>query len=387
MLSCQKDRFQLPEDVHYLNCAYLAPLPRTVEQAGIDGIRKKRDPTQIRPGDFFEDSERIRRLFGRLIGSDPHSIAILPSVSYGIATAAKNVEISRGQKIVVAHEQFPSNVYSWRRLATDRGARLDVIRPAEDAEARAASWNERLLDAVDASTAVVALANVHWADGTRFDLEAVGARARDVGAALIVDGTQSVGALPFDVDDIRPDVLVCAGYKWLFGPYSTALAFFSERMQNGVPLEENWIARRNSEHFSRLVDYEDEYQPGAVRFDVGERSNFILLPMLAAALDLVLEWTPKRIQAYCKALTLDLVREARSMGYRIEPESGRGHHLFGIRLPAEIGAERLREELDARRIAVSVRGSALRVAPHVYNNAADVAALYDALSAALKKAA
>ncbi len=387
MLSCQKDQFFLPEDIHYLNCAYMAPIPRKVERAGIEGLRKKRDPTQIRVEDFFENSDRVRRLFGRLIGADSKSISLIPSVSYGLATAANNVEITRGQKIVLVHEQFPSNVYTWRRLAGRRGAEIITVAPDETADARAASWNERILDAVDPSTAVVALANVHWADGTRFDLQAVSARVRDVGAALIIDGTQSVGALPFDVRTIRPDALVCAGYKWLFGPYSIGMAYFGPSLQNGLPLEENWIARRNSEQFSGLVEYEDHYQPGAVRFDVGERSNFILLPMMATALEMVLSWTPEAIQEYCRDLTDDLVREARELGYRIEQEGGRGYHLFGIRLPSSADADLLRHELDARNVAVSVRGGAIRISPNVYNESGDVGALRDALAAALKKPA
>ena len=387
MLSCQRHLFQLPEDVHFLNCAYVAPLPRAVEDAGIDGMRKKRNPADIRPEDFFEDSDRVRRLFARLIGADAGSIALVPSVSYGIAAAAHNVAVARGQNIIVMHEQFPSNVYAWRRLAAERGAEMRTVEPDGTRERRAASWNERILDAIDADTAIVAMPNVHWADGTRFDLESIGRRAREVGAALVVDGTQSVGALPFDIGTIQPDVLVCAGYKWMFGPYGSALAYFSESMHEGVPLEENWIARRNSERFSGLVDYEDRYQPGAIRYDVGERSNFILLPMMAAALELVLEWTPEAIQEYCRALTIELAREARDLGYQIEREDGRGAHLFGIRLPQGMAAERLREELDAHGVAVSVRGSAVRISPHVYNDAADVDALQDALAAAAKKPA
>lgn len=387
MLRCQKDRFNLPDDVHYLNCAYMAPLPRNVEHAGVEGLRKKRNPAQIQVGDFFEDSDRVRQLFGRIIGADAESIALVPSVSYGLAAVAKNIEIARGQKIVLVHEQFPSNVYTWQRLAGRHGAEIITVEPDPAVESRAAGWNERILDAIGPSTALVAMANVHWADGTRFDLEAIGARVREVGGALVVDGTQSVGALPFDVGTIQPDALVCAGYKWLFGPYSMGMAYFSESLQNGVPVEENWISRRRSEQFSALVDYEDQYQSGAIRFDVGERSNFILLPMMAAALEQVLEWTPEAVQEYCRDLTGELVRDAREMGYRIEPESGRGYHLFGIRLPPSVNADRLREELEGRNISVSVRGSAIRISPHVYNDSTDVGALRDALAAAAKKSA
>lgn len=382
MLHCQKDAFSLPEGLHYLNCAYMAPLARRVEEAGAEGLRRKRNPAAIGPEDFFDESRHVRQLFAELVhapGSE--HVAIIPSASYGIATAARNLPLRSGQNIVTAAEQFPSNVYVWRRLAQEHGLSLRAIAPPETGTARGRGWNERLLDAIDAKTAVVALGHVHWTDGTRFDLEAISRRARDAGAALVVDGTQSVGALPFDVERIQPDALICAGYKWLLGPYSIGLAYFGPRLLDGVPLEENWITRRDSEVFSRLVDYVDDYQPGAARYDVGERSNFILVPMLVAALELIAAWGVDAIQDYCHRLVQPLLDEALDLGYLVEDAAWRGAHLFGVRLPAGRSTEALRTALAARNVAVSLRGSAVRIAPHVYNDEHDVAALQNALRA------
>ncbi|WP_457653876.1 aminotransferase class V-fold PLP-dependent enzyme [Rhodocaloribacter sp.] len=387
MLACQKNLFSLPENLHYLNCAFMAPLPRRVEAAGIEGIRQKAVPSRITPEDFFEPSDGVRRRFARLVNvDDPRRVAIIPAASYGLATVAKNTPLSAGQNVVVLHEQFPSNVYAWRRLAAERNVELRTIHPPKGAVHRGMVWNERILDAIDVKTALVALPHVHWADGTRFDLERIGERARDVGAALVIDGTQSVGALPFDAARLRPDALICAGYKWLLGPYSIGVAYFGPRYDDGVPLEENWIARRGSEHFAGLVAYEDAYQPGAIRFDVGERSNFILVPMLAAALDHLLEWGVAHVQAYCRALTRDVLIEARALGFDLEDEGYRSAHLFGIRVPAHVPMERLREALAERNVSASVRGNALRLAPNVYNDEADVDALRDAFLACLRPA-
>lgn len=246
---------------------------------------------------------------------------------------------------------------------------------------RGLGWNDRILEAIDGATGVVALAPVHWTDGTVFGLEAIGARAREVGAALVVDGTQCVGALPFDVQRLRPDALIVASYKWLFGPYSIGLGYFGDRYASGVPLEETWIAREGSEDFQGLVDYQDVYQPGALRFDVGERSNFILVPMLAAALRLVLDWSPERIQTYTKELTKDLLEEADSLGFALEEDAYRAGHLFGIRMPEGVEMEHLKEALRRENVSCSLRGSALRVSPHVYNDEEDVEALRRALRA------
>jgi len=381
MLACQRSRFALPEGLHYLNCAYMAPLALAVRAAGIEGIDRRATPHLIRPPDFFEESDRVRGLFSRLVNTpDPSRVAIIPSASYGLATVARNAPAARGDNVVIVEEQFPSNVYTWRRLCAERGLQLKVVpAPEHTNSGRALNWNARLLTAIDHRTAVVAIPQVHWTDGTLFDLERVGARVRECDALLVVDGTQSVGALPFDTRRIQPDALVCAGYKWLMGPYSIGLAYYGPAFDDGTPLEENWIARRGSEAFGDLVRYRDEYQPAAVRYDVGERSNFVLLPMLAAALELVLEWTVPAIQTYCRALTADLTRTLRSRGYWIEEDRWRGEHLFGIRFRNSVDSARLADRLHRRQVAVAVRGNAIRVAPHVYNDAADTEALLDAL--------
>lgn len=380
MLSCQKDAFSLPLDEHYLNCAYMSPISRAVEAAGLAGVRVKAVPSRIQTQDFFTEADRARGLFARLVNApDPSRIAIVPAASYGLAIAARNLPASRGQNIVVTHEQFPANVHAWRRLSQSRGVEIRTVRPPDASDGRGRAWNVHLLEAIDTSTAIVALGHVHWTDGTKFDLEAIGRRAREVGAAVVVDGTQSIGALPFDVEAFQPDALVCATYKWLMGPYSLGFAYFGPRFDGGEPLEETWIGRAGSENFKELVNYRDEYQPGAVRYDVGERTNFALMPMAIAALEQVLERRPERVQDYCTALTSGLVDAVRERGFTVEDPAYRGAHLFGMRAPAGTDITAIGERLRQRKVFVSLRGSAIRVAPHVYNDDADIHALLAAL--------
>ena len=189
VLSCQREAFSLPDEVHYLNCAYFSPLPKATEEAGIAGILQKREPMVVQAPDFFAESDRTRELFARLVGvSEPNRIAIIPSASYGVAVAARNLAVEQGQNIVLLHEQFPGNVYAWMRKAEESGAQVRTVVPP-DGPCRGSAWNERLLEAIDVDTAVVTVPHVHWTDGTVFDLPAVGARAREVGAALVVDGS------------------------------------------------------------------------------------------------------------------------------------------------------------------------------------------------------
>ena len=382
-LPCQRHHFSLPDDFHYLNCAYMGPLPRVAERAGIEGLRAKRFPQAVTPEDFFAPVDGVRERFARLIGAaEPNRIATVPSVSYAVSTIARNTCAGRGSNIVIVHEQFPGNVYPWRRLVADQGGELRVVAPPGEAP-RGEGWTDRILDRIDVGTVAVAMGTVHWTDGTRFDLEAVRARTREVGAALVLDGTQTVGAAPLDVAALDPDALIVAGYKWLLGPYSLSVAWFGDRYLDGVPLEETWIARRGSENFAGLVDYVDEYQPGALRFDVGQRSNFALIPALSASLDLVLEWHPERVSAYCTALMDGAFARLRDLGVRVENSRWRSPHLFGLALPRGTDVDRLRTALARHRVGVSFRGASVRVSPNVYNTREDVEALVAAFEEAL----
>lgn len=381
--SFHRSAFSIPDDVRYLNCAYMAPLHRRVEAAGVEGVLRKRRPWEIEASHFFEESDQVRELFGRLLGAgDGSRVALLPAASYGLSAAARNAGLRRGSRVVLTEGQFPGNVYPWRRAAAEAGATVHMV-DAPPGPGRGRRWNERILDAIGPDTAAVSLGVVHWTDGTRFDLEAIGARAREVGAALVIDGSQSVGAVPFDLEHIRPDAVVVVGYKWMLGPYSTALAWFGPRFDAGVPLEETWISREGSEDFRRLVEYRDGYQPGAVRYDVGERSNFALLPMVVEALRLLLSWTPQAVEAHTRSLTDLVARGARELGCEVDDDGSRHGHILGVRLPPGTDAPRMLDALRRRGVYASLRGSALRVSPHLYNDPADVAALLEAMSESL----
>lgn len=372
MLRNQRSRFTLPSQGTYLNCAYMSPILKSVEKAGILGIHRKRNPLAIKPLDFFAETETLRSLFADLISCrEANRVVVIPSVSYGMANVVANVSLRRGDRVVVATEQFPSNIYPWQRLCLDQGGTLVAVAPPDGAEQRGRRWNERLLETIGQRTKVVALGHVHWADGTRFDLKAIRQRTREVGALLIIDGTQSVGAMPFSWQEIQPDALVCAGYKWLMGPYSFGLACYGSFFDQGKPIEENWINRKYSEDFTGLVNYQRDYQPGALRYEVGEHSNFVLMPMMVAALQQVVNWQPNRVQDFCEQISARAIKRLREHGFWIE-EQERGHHLFGVRLPAHLTLQSVREKLTKKNIHVSFRGDCIRVAPHVYNTASEL---------------
>jgi len=359
----------------------MAPLLKSVEKAGVRGVRMKRNPADIHPGDFFASTKNLRNEFANLIGAtDSYSIAIIPSVSYGLSTVAKNIRIKAGEHVLVAAEQFPSNYYPWQALCSETRAELKIVSPDKRSKDRGKQWNEKLVDSINSNTRVVAIAHTHWTDGTLFDLQALRKRTSEVNALLIIDGTQSVGAFPFNVQTIQPDALICAAYKWLLGPYSIGLAYFGQYFMDGKPLEENWINRLDSENFSSLVDYKSEYQPGALRFSVGEQSNFILAPMALKAIEQINRWGVDNIQLYCKSITEPAIATLREKGFAIEDAAYRGSHLFGIRHPKKGVLEDAKEKLLKSRIHVSFRGDSIRVAPHVYNDGEDLHRLTKILS-------
>src|ERR1039457_873103 len=251
MLPCQRHLFDIPADVAYLNGAYMSPLMKPVIEAGATALARKAHPWELTPDKFFTGSDEFRTTAAQLLDCSADCIAIVPSASYGIATAARNLPIKKGQRILVLAEQFPSNYYSWQRLAEDTGASLKVVPWPDDNN----DWTAATLNSLTADVAIAALPHVHWTSGGRLDLVRIGAACRKIGAALVLDLTQSLGALPFSVGDVRPDFAVAASYKWLLGPYSVGLLYVAPKWQNGRPLEENWIQRANASDLSSLLLY------------------------------------------------------------------------------------------------------------------------------------
>jgi selenocysteine lyase/cysteine desulfurase len=375
-IASQRHLFDIPDDVTYLNCASMSPQLRSVTAAGLAAVQSKASPWKISASDWFSGAEPLRALFGRLVNADADAIAIVPAASYGLAVAAANVPMRAGQSVVVLDREFPSNVYTWRALAKRTGGRVRTVSCEPGG-----SWTDALIAAIDDSVAVIATPNCHWTDGSLIDLERVGAAARAVGAALVVDASQSVGAHPVDVRKVQPDFLTAVGYKWLMGPYSLGYLYAAPRWcADGTPIEQSWITRAGAEDFARLVDYTDDLRSGARRFDMGEFSQFTLVPMARAGLEQVVAWGVPEIAASIEPLTSLLADEVRALGCSVPPE--RVRHMLGVQIPGGVPAG-LAERLAQSRVYVSVRGDSIRVAPHLYNDARDVERFVSLLRGAL----
>jgi selenocysteine lyase/cysteine desulfurase len=373
MLQSQRAAFSIPKDTTYLNCGYMSPLPKKVEAAGTKALAKKRNPGLITPMDFFSEAHVLRKEYSKLVNiKETQRIVVIPSVSYGIANVVKNTPLSKGDEVIVVAEEFPSDYYPWSRKCEETGAIMKIISPPDTYSRRGEQWNQRILEGITRNTKVVSIGNVHWADGTLFNLIEIRKRTRDVGAALIVDGTQSVGALPFDVQQIQPDALIVAGYKWLFGPYSIGVAYYGPMFDDGKPIEESWMNRMNAEDFRALVNYQADYKPGSAKYEVGEHSNFMYVPMLIESVKMISKWKPSNIQKYCAEISKEPIKRLREAGFWIEDSDSRGQHLFGIRPPSHVDFEKVVARIKKNKIIVSLRGNAMRVSINVYNTKADL---------------
>lgn len=385
-LACQKALFSIPDGECWLNSAYMGPLPKPVEAVGHDALTRRAFPSWMRAADFFEPAERVRGQCAQLVGADPERVALVTTAAQGVAIAAANLEPRAGHNVVLLGEQFPSNVHvwrTWRALGVEirTVAAPDAPWSREDGlPSRRQAWNDALVAAIDARTDVVALEQAHWTDGTLFDLERVGARCREVGAALVIDATQTAGAMPLDVAAVRPDLLVVHAYKSMLCNYGLGFAVLSERFADAAPIEHHWMMRGGAEDFARLVDYRDDFAPGVRRHDTAVRANPVMIEMLGASCGLLLDWGPTRIRDYLLRIVRPSVPRLRAAGFRIADEVDRAANVFGIGLPAGLAPEAVRAELAERRIHVSVRGSTLRVAPHVYNDEGDIGRLVEALA-------
>lgn len=372
-----RDQFEIPKDVTYLNCANMAPQLKAATEAGFGAVRAKESPWKLSPPEWFSGAETLRALAARLLHVEADAIALVPAASYGIATAAANLPISGNQAIVLMDQEFPSNVYTWRHVARKTGCRISTAMRHDEA-----SWTEALENAIDEQTGIVAVSQCHWTDGSKVDLERIGERVRKVGAALVVDASQSLGACPLDLSKVQPDFLVAVGYKWLLGPYGLGYLYVAPKWREcGMPLEQSWLTRAGSEDFARLIDYRDEYRPGARRYDMGEFPQFVLVPIATAALRQIIAWGVNNIHEAISALTGRIAEYAKDEGYAVARPDNRCGHMIGIRHPDGVSRE-LSRLLTEARVFVSIRGDSIRIAPHIYNDTNDIERLFEVLRAA-----
>jgi selenocysteine lyase/cysteine desulfurase len=379
MLTSQRALFEMPRQICYLNSASYSPLPLRTLDAGRAAVGRKGTPWTLDANFAHQQHERARAAAARLIQADPADIALIPSISYGVATAAKIITIERGTRVIVLEDDHSSPVLEWHARAQAQGFAVETVRRPDHGD-----WTSAVLAAIERSGAppvsLASISSVHWSDGGLIDIEKVGAALRQLGAAFLVDATQSAGVLAMDVTRLDPDFVMFPTYKWLLGPYGRAFLYVARRHQHGVPLEQTSGGRRNVRAENAVYFTDLSYVPDARRFDMGERDHFISLEMASIGMEMMAEWGTAAIAERLSMLTERIAEGVRHIGVTVPARHLRAPHIlslgFGDGIP-----KGLIEGLASEGIYVAARLGRMRVSPHVYNDEEDA----DRFAAALAR--
>jgi selenocysteine lyase/cysteine desulfurase len=382
MLPSQRAHFEMPHDICYLNAASWSPLPRQTLEAGRAAVERKGQPWKL-PANFASGQyERARAAAARLINADPADIALIPSISYGVATAAKLVTIARGTRVVVLENDHSSPVLEWQTRADAQGFVIETIRQPGDGD-----WTSAVLAAIERTgappVALASISSVHWSDGGRIDLGKVAAALRRQGALFLVDATQSAGVLAMDVGHLDPDFVLFPTYKWLLGPYGRAFAYIAKRHQNGIPLEQTAAGRRNVRAENDVYFSDIGYVGNARRFDMGERDHFISMEMASIGMEMLAEWGAAAVAQRLAMLTDRIADGVHGLGVSVPARDVRAPHVLSLGFKDGMPAK-LIEGLAADGIHVAARLGRMRISPHVYNDEADADGFAAALAMRLR---
>jgi selenocysteine lyase/cysteine desulfurase len=377
MLASQRALFDIPPNICYLNAASYSPLPLRTLEAGRAAVGRKGRPWTLPASFANEQYERARTAAARLINAEPSDVALIPSISYGVATAAKSLTIPRGTRVLVLEDDHSSPVLEWHSRAEAQGFTVETIKRPGDGD-----WTSAVLAAIERSGAApVSLASiswVHWSDGGLIDVDKVGAALRRRGAAFLIDATQGVGVVAMDVKRLDPDFVMFPTYKWVLGPYGRAFLYVAKRHQGGIPLEQISAGRRNVRAENAVYFTDLGYVGDARRFDMGERDYFISMEMAAIGMEMLAEWGAPAVAERLEMLTERIAESVRGIGVSVPEPRLRAPHILSLALKGGI-PQGLIEGLASEGIYVAPRLGRLRISPHVYNDEPDADRFVEAL--------
>jgi selenocysteine lyase/cysteine desulfurase len=379
MLASQRGLFDIPREICYLNSASYSPLPLRTQEAARLAVGRKGAPWTLDPALAGREYERARSAAARLINADAADVALISSVSYGVATIGKILSIPADTRVLVLENDHSSPVLEWQTRAASEGFAIDTVRQPLDGD-----WTSAILASIErpgeAPVSLASISSVHWSDGGMVDLMRVCAALRRQGALLLVDATHGVGVLAMDVKALDPDFVVFPTYKWLLGPYGRAFLYIARRLQNGIPLEQTGYGRRDIRSDGEIYFADLSYVAGARRFDMGERDHFISMEMASIGMEMMAEWGA---DAVAERLAMLAGRIAEGLGetkIRIMDARLRAPHILSLGFAGGLPSG-LVEGLAEEGIHVASRLSRMRVAPHVFNDEEDA----DRFVAALKR--
>jgi cysteine desulfurase/selenocysteine lyase len=351
----------------YLNTATFGQLPRQAVEA-VARHFARRDETAC--SDFlswFDDADRIRAAVAKLIGAAPSDIAFTPTASFGLSLLLGGLDWNNGDRVLTLKGDFPNLTYA--PLA---------LRP-EGVEVVETCW-DGFLEALEKPTRLVALSEVNYTNGFRPPLEEVSRRAREAGAVLFLDGTQSLGALRFDVNAIQPDMYAVNGYKWLLSPNGAGFTYVSPALRERLrPAVVGWRSDRGWRDVNHLNHGAPQFASDAERYEAGILP-FPSLYGMEASIEMMLEIGPEHIERRVFELAAYLRGALRGLGARL-PYDESPHFDSSIVAARFEGrpSGALATALKARGVLLSARHDYLRVSTHFYNLESDVDRLVEEL--------
>jgi selenocysteine lyase/cysteine desulfurase len=359
--------FVQPVHPLYLDTAAHAPLLRAVRDAGIAAVAQGNRPWMPDAQAWDARIERARAAAAHWFDDDADGVAFVPSAAYGLGIAARNLPLAAGEAVLVLDGQFPSNLLPWQQRCSDTGANIVVARRTHGQD-----WTAAVLDALEhANVRIAALPQAYWHDGALLDLDVLAARVHARGAALVLDLSQSLGALPADVARWRPDFVAAVSYKWLLGPVGLALLWAAPHWrEHGRAIEQHWSARDDA-----VWRFDPQALPafrdGARRFDAGGVLDPLRVSMFEAAQAQLQRWGSAFVQSRLRALTDALDAALDDAGLTAWKTGGHALHFSGLRPPPDLFPV-VTAALHEAGIACTARRGVLRIAPHLHVSRDDI---------------
>ena len=382
MLASQRALFEMPRHICYLNSASYSPLPLKTQEAGRAAVGRKGTPWTLDAGFANRQHERARAAAARLINADPADIALIPSISYGVATAAKVLTIERGARVIVLENDHSSPVLEWQARAEAQGYVVETVHQPDDGD-----WTAAVLAAIErpgaAPVGLASISSVHWSDGGLIDIDKVGAALRQRGAKFLIDATQGVGVLAMDVKRLDPDFVIFPTYKWLLGPYGRAFLYVVPRHQDGIPLEQTAGGRRDVRAENAVYFADLRYTPDARRFDMGERDHFVSMEMASIGMEMMADWGAAAVAQRLQMLTERIAEGVHGFGVSVAERHLRAPHILCLGFKDGM-PKGLIEALAGEDIHVAARLGRMRISPHVFNDEADADRFVAALGRRLR---
>ena len=383
-LPCQRDLFDMPRDVCFLNAAAWAPLSKATVELGREAVGRKGQPWRLDAAFQQEQCEAARAAAARVIGADADDVAIIPSISYGVATAARILGLDPRGTVIVLADDHASPVLEWKARPDGLAMTVRTVTVAEDRD-----WTAAVLGAIEEEAgeglALVSISSVHWADGGLVDMDRVSAATKRHGVPLLVDATHAVGVVDCDVARVDPDFLLFPTYKWLLGPYGRSFLYVAKRWQDGIPLEQTMSGRVRVRAEDPVYFTDTNWVDSARRYDMGQRDFFVSLDMARHGMELVHGWGRAALEARLAMLTRRITDGLRDGDLPVETlsEAVRAPHILSAGF-SEGMPDGLPAALKERDVFVAPRLGRLRIAPHAYNDEADCDRFVEALSDAMK---